>query len=127
MKVLGVVWAGTRTEKYAETFAFFRDVLGVPLTELEPDFGWSRMPNSSQFEIFGPSDTKHRHFSTGPVPEFLVEDLAAALADLRAADVQILGEPHLEGTHGWVHFLAPDGNVYGLTAAPTYSRPASTD
>ena len=125
MKVLGVVWAGTRTEKYAETFAFFRDVLGLPLTEPEPDFGWSRMPNSSQFEIFGPSDTQHRHFSTGPVPEFLVEDLAAALEELQAADVEILGEPHLEGTNGWLHFRAPDGNVYGLTAAPTYVRPAA--
>ena len=127
MKVLGLVWAGTRTDRYAETFAFFRDLLGVPLNEIEPDFAWSRMPNSSQFEIFGPSDTAHRHFSTGPVPEFLVEDLAAALGELRAANVEILGEPHLEGTNGWLHFRAPDGNVYGLTAAPTYLLPPVTE
>lgn len=127
MKVLGVVWVGTRTEKYAETLAFFRDILGVPLTEPEPDFGWSRMPDSSQFEIFGPSDTQHRHFSTGPVPEFLVEDLAEAIEELRAAQLEILGQPHLEGRDGWVHFRAPDGNVYGLTAASTYARPTTAD
>ena len=121
MRVRGVVWVGTRTEAFAETFAFFRDVLGVPLTEVETDFAWSKMPDSSQFEIFGPSDNEHRHFATGPVPEFLVDDLAVALEELRSAGVEILGEPHLEGTQGWLHFRAPDGNVYGLTASPSYS------
>jgi predicted enzyme related to lactoylglutathione lyase len=123
MRVLGVVWVGTRTAAFAETVAFFRDVLGVPLEELEPDFGWSRMPDSSQFEVFGPSDTEHKHFSTGPVPEFLVDDLPAALAELRAAGVEILGQPMVHGTEGWLHFRAPDGYVYGLTAATTYARP----
>lgn len=123
MKVLGVVWVGARTEAYAETVAFFRDVLGVPLADAGPDFAWGRMPNSSELEIFGPADEEHRHFTTGPVPEFLVEDLPAALAELRAAGVEILGEPHLEGISGWFHFRAPDGNVYGLTADETYARP----
>jgi predicted enzyme related to lactoylglutathione lyase len=123
MRVIGVVWVGTRTDKFDETMAFFRDVLGVPLDEVEPDFAWSRMPNTSQLEVFGPRNTEHDHFTTGPVPEFLVEDLAAALEELRDAGVEILGEPHVEGTDGWLHFRAPDGNVYGLTAAPTYRRP----
>ena len=123
MRVLGVVWVGTRTDSFAETMAFFHDLLGVPLEEVEPDFGWSRMPDSSQFEVFGPSDTEHRHFSTGPVPEFLVDDLAAALAELRASGVEILGDPEVHGTEGWLHFRAPDGNVYGLTSAATYARP----
>lgn len=123
MKVLGVVWAGTRTDRFPETLTFFRDVLGVPLEEVEPEFGWSRLPDSSQFEIFGPSDTDHGHFTTGPVPEFLVDDLAAAHAELQAANVEILGTPQIEGTTGWLHFRAPDGNVYGLTAGASYSRP----
>ena len=123
MRVLGVVWVGTRTDKFEETVTFFRDVLGVPLEEVERDFAWSRMPNTSQLEIFGPANTEHDHFTTGPVPEFLVEDLPAALEELRAAGVEILGEPHVEGTDGWLHFRAPDGNVYGLTAASTYNRP----
>lgn len=116
------MWVGTRTDAFDETVTFFRDVLGVPLSEVKRDFAWSRMPDSSQFEVFGPSDTEHAHFSTGPVPEFLVDDLASALEELRAAGVEILGEPHLEGTSGWLHFRAPDGNVYGLTSAGTYVR-----
>lgn len=124
MRVLGVVWVGTRTEAFDETIAFFRDVLGVALEEPEPDVGEGRMPDSSKLEVFGPSDTEHRHFSTGPVPEFLVADLPAALAELQAAGVEILGEPAVQGTEGWLHFRAPDGNVYGLTADRSYTRPA---
>jgi predicted enzyme related to lactoylglutathione lyase len=123
MRVIGVVWVGTRTDRFDETVAFFRDLLGVPMELLGPGFGWSRMPDSSQLEVFGTTDAEHAHFTTGPVPEFLVDDLPEALAELRAADVEILGEPHIEGRSGWLHFRAPDGNVYGLTAADTYRRP----
>ncbi len=42
MKVHGVVRLGTCTEAVDETLSFFRDVLGVPLGELEPGFGWSQ-------------------------------------------------------------------------------------
>jgi predicted enzyme related to lactoylglutathione lyase len=122
MRVLGVVWAGTRTSAFAETVGFFRDVLGMPLEVLEPDLGKARMPDTSQFEVFGPSDADHPHFTTGPVPEFLVEDLPAALEELRSAGVEIVGEPEVGGDEGWIHFRAPDGNVYGLTTGSTYRR-----
>ena len=124
MKVNGVVWAGVRTERFTETVAFFRDVLGVPLTEIEPGFAWSKLPDSSQFEIFGPPETDHGHFTTGPVPEFLVDDLPAAATELEAAGIEIFGP--IQGTpdQGWLHFRAPDGNVYGLTDGASYVRPS---
>jgi predicted enzyme related to lactoylglutathione lyase len=123
VKVLGVVWVGTRTAAFEPTMTFFRDVLGVPLELVEPDFGWSRMPDTSQFEIFGPSDRDHLDFTTGPVPEFLVEDIGTAIEELRAAGVELLGEPIVQDDGGWVHFRAPDGSVYGLTAGTNYRRP----
>jgi predicted enzyme related to lactoylglutathione lyase len=123
MRVLGVVWVGTRTEDFDGTVAFFRDVLGLPMKEMGPDFGEARMPDSSLVEVFGPSDTEHRHFATGPVPEFLVDNLPAALDELRSAGAEILGKPEVHGTEGWLHFRAPDGNVYGLTADSSYVRP----
>ena len=123
MKVHGIVWAGVRTDRFAETLAFFRDVIGVPLVEAGPDFAWSKLPDSSQFEIFGPSDPDHDHFTTGPVAEFLVDDLAGAAAELEAAGAELLGP--IKGTpeQGWLHFRAPDGNVYGLTNGASYRRP----
>ena len=39
MKVLGLVWVGVRTAEFDRTLEFFRDVLGVPLTEVSEGFG----------------------------------------------------------------------------------------
>jgi predicted enzyme related to lactoylglutathione lyase len=124
MKVRGVVWVGTRTAAFQETVTFFGDVLGIELERINADFAWSRMPNSSQLEVFGPGDRDHLEFTTGPVPEFLVDDLAAGIEELRAAGVEILGKPVADDGegNGWVHFRAPDGNVYGLTTGPNYRR-----
>jgi quercetin dioxygenase-like cupin family protein/predicted enzyme related to lactoylglutathione lyase len=123
VRVQGVVWAGTKTDRFHETVAFFRDVLGVPLVEEGPDFAWAKLPDSSQFEVFGPGMPDHDEFTTGPVPEFLVDDLDAAAAELRDRQCEVLGG--LQGTpdEGWLHFRAPDGNVYGLTNGHTYWRP----
>jgi predicted enzyme related to lactoylglutathione lyase len=122
MKVRGVVWVGTRTAAFDETVGFFRDVLGIGLTTVSPSFAWGAMPDSSQVEVFGAGDPNHAHFATGPVPEFLVDDLGAAIEELRAAGAEILGTPHVDEREGWVHFRAPDGNVYGLTTGPQYER-----
>ena len=122
MNVRGVVWAGVRTEHFDETFRFFRDVIGLPLVKVAPHFGWSKLQDSSQFEIFGPSDTEHEYFTTGPVPEFFVDDLAAAAAELEASGTELLGPIRGTAEQGWVHFRAPDGNVYGLTSGDSYRR-----
>ena len=123
MKVHGIAWVGTRTGRFEETVAFFRDVLGIPFVSDRPDFVFGQMPDSSVMEVFGPSDRDHTDFTTGPVPEVLVDDLRAGLAELQAAGVEILGDPVVDGPDGWVHFRAPDGNVYGLVAGGIYRRP----
>ena len=41
-----------------------------------------------------------------------VDDLPSAVAELRAADIELLGEAGLT----WQHFRGPDGNVYELVA-----------
>ena len=50
------------------------------------------------------------HFETGPVVGFEVTNLAEAVAELRAAGIELLGEPGPT----WQHFRGPDGNVYEL-------------
>lgn len=122
MKVFGVVWAGVRTDAFEQTVDFFRDVLGVPLVDVQPGFAWSKMPNSSQLEIFAADDRDHQHFTTGPVVEFLVEDVHAAAEELQAAGVELLGPIGGDAEDGWLHFRAPDGNVYGLASSPSYRR-----
>jgi len=122
VRVHGIVWAGVRTDRFAETMAFFRDVLGLPLVEPQPDFGWSKLPDSTQFEIFGPRMRGHDHFTTGPVVEFLVDDVFEAKRELEQAGVEILGAPGGDAEQAWLHFRAPDGHVYGLTHGASYRR-----
>ena len=70
--------------------------------------------------------TINRHFTTGPVAGFLVDDIQAATAELRSAGVEILFESGVDDSgNAWVHFRAPDGNIYEFTQDPGVSRPHS--
>lgn len=121
MQVHGIVWAGVRTERFAETAAFFRDIVGLPLHELRNDFAWFKLADSSQFEIFGAADPDHGHFTTGPVPAFHVDDVHKAVEELRGHGFETFG-PWGAPAQGWAHFRGADGNVYGLSAGPEYRR-----
>ena len=117
--IRGLGWLGTRTERFAETSAFFRDVLGLPVVFEHPHQVVFGLPGGALVEVFGPGDPDHDHFSTGPVAGFLVDDIEAARAELERAGVELLGP--LGGAPGemrWAHFRAPDGNVYELTSLP---------
>ncbi len=116
MKAKGLVWLGTRTRRFDDTARFFRDTLGLHAEHEERDFAVYRLPNGDAVEVFGPGDTDHEHFATGPVVEFLVNDVREARADLEEAGIEFIGPVH-EGDDGasWSHFTGPDGYVYGIT------------
>ena len=90
MKARGLVWLGTRTRNFDETVRFFGDTLGLRKSYEEPDFTVFRLPNGDTVEVFGPGDTEHEHFDTGPVAGFLVDDVREARADLEAAGISFL-------------------------------------
>ena len=113
MKVLGLVWVGTRTTAFAETTAFFRDVMGLAVHSTETDFEVLDVPDGSTVEVFGPSSSWNRHL-THPVAGFLVDDLEGAERELRAAGAEIVLERQGGDDRGWLHFRAPDGFVYEL-------------
>jgi catechol 2,3-dioxygenase-like lactoylglutathione lyase family enzyme len=116
MRVTRIGWAGTRTDGYGAMLEFLTAVLGLSVTHQQPDFAVLGLPSGDTFELFGPSDQDHRYFTTGPVVGFVVEDLAAAVAELEQAGVELLGGQVDEQGEGWRHFRAPDGNVYELTS-----------
>jgi len=93
-------------------------VLGVPLVTAAPGFAWSKLPNSSQFEVFGPAERDHGHFTTGPVPEFLVEDVFEAAAELEAAGVELLGPPQARPRKGGSTSAPPTATSTRSRAAP---------
>ena len=116
MRVKGIGWAGTRTSEYSAMVAFLQGVLGLTTSQEGSDFAAFRLPEGGTFEVFGPRDQDHEHFSTGPVVGFVVDDLTAAVRELEAAGVELLGGQMDERGGGWRHFRAPDGNVYELTS-----------
>lgn len=116
MRVLGLVWLGVCTEAYTPMRHFRTGVLGLPVVQEERDFLVTALPDGAAVEVFGPASPYRReHFDTGPVAGFLVEDLDTAGEELRAAGIELLGEPGSAGDTAWAHFRAPDGNVYELT------------
>jgi catechol 2,3-dioxygenase-like lactoylglutathione lyase family enzyme len=124
LEVHKLAWVGTRTDAAEATVRFFEDVLGLTGDRLEEDFWLLKLPDGSKVEIFGPATSINRHFQTGPVAGFLVDDVPTAAAELRAAGVEILLESGVDPSgNAWVHFRAPDGNIYELTQDPGVSRP----
>ncbi len=125
MNIIKLGWVGTRTTNDDATVAFFRDVLGLPVGLELPGFRMMKLPDGSKVEVFGPATDMNRHFTTGPVAGFLVDDVFAATHELRSAGTEIVLEPELdEWGNAWVHFRAPDGNIYEFTQDPGVTRPA---
>jgi catechol 2,3-dioxygenase-like lactoylglutathione lyase family enzyme len=83
-----------------------------------------KLPDGSKVEVLGPDSEINRHFTTGPVAGFLVDHVQGATAELRAAGVEILFESGVDDSgNTWVHFRAPDGNIYEFTQDPGVARP----
>jgi catechol 2,3-dioxygenase-like lactoylglutathione lyase family enzyme len=112
MEITGLGWLGTRTDQAEALAGFYRDVLGLQETLTSDGFWMFTLPDGYNVEVFADGQGKG-HFRTGPVAGFAVRDLPAAVAELRAAGVELLGEPG----ESWQHFRGPDGNVYELVAA----------
>jgi len=118
--VKGLAWVGSRTEHYSKMVAFYRDSLCLSLDFEEGEFASFKLADGSKAEVFGPSDTEHTHFSTGPVVGFLVDDVESSRERLEAEGIEFIGPVHKWEPTGeaWSHFRAPDGNVYEIVQGP---------
>jgi catechol 2,3-dioxygenase-like lactoylglutathione lyase family enzyme len=124
MRISKLAWVGTRTDNAEPTVSFFGEVLGLRLELDRPGFCMLKLPDGSKVEVFGPDSAINRHFTTGPVAGFLVDDVHGAAAELRSAGVEILLESGVDASgNAWVYFRAPDGNIYEVTQDPGVSRP----
>ena len=119
MRVLSLVWVGTRTTEYAATVAFFRDALGLAVRASEPGFTVLGVPDGATVEVFGPASQYNRHL-THPVAGFRVEHLERAAAELQATGIEVVLPLQRGGSRSWLHFRAPDGFVYELVEDRSY-------
>jgi predicted enzyme related to lactoylglutathione lyase len=95
---------------------FLERVLRLQLRQEGPDFWLLELADGSQVEVFGPENPGNRHLTDCPVVGFLVDDITFATDELSAAGTEIVFGPERSGDGtAWVHFRAPDGNIYELT------------
>jgi len=110
MRILGLVFAGTSTRHRSEMAAFLGDTFCLPRLKVdgvEADlFG---LPDGSAFAVASPGGMGDTPRSIG----FLVDDLDAAAAQLREAGVEA-GPVGENGRERYMHFRAPDGELYEL-------------
>ena len=110
MEIQGLAFVGTRTGARAAMSSFVRDVLGLRPVGVEGAEGdFFAMPDGTSLAVTPPDDDGSTERTVG----FLVADVAAAVRELRAAGVDT-DEPAETSTQRYVHFRAPDGQLYEL-------------
>jgi len=110
MKLLGLVFAGTATRQRAQMSRFVLETLGLERVQVggvEADM--FVLPDGSHFAVADPRGMGETTRSIG----FQVATLADAVAELRAAGVEV-DEPAENERQRYVHFRAPDGKLYEL-------------
>jgi hypothetical protein len=123
VKVLRLCWLGVPTSEYRPMVELLRDVMGIAVEFAEPTTTELSLPSGDRVQVFAPGDPHFDFFrreTSGPVALFEVDDVHAARATLSAAGVEIVGTLERDSNWEWLHFRAPDGNLYALAAK---SRP----
>ena len=119
MEVKGIVWLGVRTARFEEMAEFAQDVLGLKAKHREDGLAMYELPCGDLFEVFDESHPAGGH-PDGVAGGFLVDDAQQAVAELRAAGVEVTDVATSDG-YRWAYFRAPDGNLYEVTSGP-YAR-----
>ena len=110
MKILGLAFAGTATGHRSEMARFVQETLGLEPAQVEGvEADMFVLSDGSYFAVAHPGGMGETTRSIG----FEVESLDESVAELRAAGV-VVGEPAENERHRYVHFRAPDGELYEL-------------
>ncbi|MGZ4610325.1 MAG: VOC family protein [Actinomycetes bacterium] len=110
MEILGLVFAGTATDRRAPMATFVEDTLGLPRVDTGEGAAMFALPDGTRFAV---DDARDEDGGTSRTIGFLVADLRAAVTELRAAGVQV-DDPDGNDRQLYAHFIAPDGELYEL-------------
>ena len=116
VEVKGIVWLGTRTARFDEMTAFAENVLGLDAKHREDGLAMYALPGGDLFEVFDQAHPAGGH-PDGIAGGFLVDDTDQAVAELRAAGVEVTDVDSADAFR-WAYFRAPDGNLYEVTSGP---------
>ena len=96
-----------------------RDIMKLRVEFEEPTTTELSLPSGDRVQVFAPGDQYFDFFgkhANGPVALFEVDEIRIAQAELVAAGVEIVGAVERDSNWEWLHFRAPDGNLYELAS-----------
>lgn len=111
-----IAWLGTRTIHFDAMVKFLIEVMNLQVITLRNDFAEFRFPNGDKFEVFAETSSFNTYFSKAPVAEFLVDNLTETKKRMEDSGISFFGAVQSGGGYSWIHFTAPDGNIYGLAS-----------
>jgi catechol 2,3-dioxygenase-like lactoylglutathione lyase family enzyme len=131
VKVKRIGYVGVRTPAVDEMTAFVRDVLGLEAAGDHEGMTFTRLPTHRRdlVEVYPPDWPDTRMIPSGVdfMIAFVVDDLDQALAEVRAAGLEVIGElvraaeafdEPSYGSFGWFFVRAPDGRVFAIEGVP---------
>jgi catechol 2,3-dioxygenase-like lactoylglutathione lyase family enzyme len=119
MDVRNIRWVGVPTRDYEAMVAFLRDVMRLRLNFQDATTVEFSTSEGDQFQVMSPGDPYYDFFmqhAVGPVPLFEVDDVRRARKELEDAQIEVVGSLGRDSTWEWIHFRAPDGNLYELAS-----------
>ncbi len=120
-RVLGISWLDVGTDRYEETFALFRDTLGLDVVVEVERQAILATPAGQQVELFG-RDGPGKANNTPPTVAFEVDDFDAARAALADRGVDLVGPPGSWDDQRWQYFRSPDGYLLSIKTSRKAQR-----
>jgi catechol 2,3-dioxygenase-like lactoylglutathione lyase family enzyme len=130
VQVERIGYIGVRTERVAETTAFFRDVLGLEAAGEDETVTFTRLP-TSRFDLVEVYAREHQDERMIPrdvdfMIAFVVDDLPAAREEMLAAGLEpaeiVWAANEFDnpayGEFAWFFVRAPDGRTYAFEQTP---------
>jgi len=113
MKVLGADFVSFEVSDLGKSIEFYRDVLGLTLEGHWPDVPWAEF-NVPPLTLALTEAPKDRALVTGGSLALAVEDVEAAIAELKEAGVKVFVEPFDSSVCHYALIADPDGNILGI-------------
>lgn len=131
MRVLRIGYIGTRTDDVDGMTRFFRDVLGLEPAGGSETVTFQRLPTNrlDLVEVYaeGYRDARMIPDDADFVVAFVVDDIEAALSEVREAGIEVVNEPVWAAEafddpsyadFAWFWLRAPDGRIYVIEQVP---------
>jgi predicted enzyme related to lactoylglutathione lyase len=121
MTYMGLIWAGVTVQDMEAAVAFYGDVLGLRLIRKGQDWARFDAGNGCLVELFagGKASPEPKLADRQPVVFSLrVDDLDAAVAELKGRGVSLIGEVGSYKDQRWAEFSDLEGNRLEIKQMP---------